>query len=132
VSPERYVQIKELVGKTLTLAQVERGSLYLNADDGSTYLLEGDDDCSNSPASVEDVCGDLSDLIGSPLLVAEEINNDDSSKPLPEVHDAQESQTWSFYKFATIKGRVTVRFFGSSNGYYSETASLHRMKEATK
>lgn len=119
--------LNDLIGKTLTKACVEDGALVFEASDGSAYLLVGESDCCNSPAEVNDVCGDLADLIGSPLLQAEEATNEDAPKEPPEY--AQESYTWSFYKFGTVKGRVTVRFLGSSNGYYSETAWFRQTKK---
>ena len=66
--------------------------------------------------SIEEVHGDLQDLVGSPIVQAEcvsEHNNDEGS-----------SSTWTFYKFATNKGSVVVRWLGSSNGYYSESVDM--------
>jgi hypothetical protein len=69
---------------------------------------------------IEDICGDLDDLIGAPLVEAEEVSNYDAG-PLGEY---DESYTWTFYRFRTRKGSVTVRWYGSSNGYYSESVSV--------
>jgi hypothetical protein len=73
--------------------------------------------------SVNDVIGDIADLLDAPLLVAEEVT--DSAAPADVTQDyPPESQTWTFYRFQTIKGSVTLRWFGKSNGYYSEAVSF--------
>ena len=73
-------------------------------------------DCCES-VYIDDVCGDLSDLEGVPVLEATVSCKDD-----PE---ASESGTWTFYRFRTIKGTVTVRWIGQSNGYYSESVDVY-------
>ena len=62
---------------------------------------------------MESITGDLDDLVGTPLLRAEVSTNTDNPLPCSDCH------LWTFYKFATIKGWVDVRWYGNSNGYYS-------------
>lgn len=46
-----------------------------------------------------------------------EIVTTTNREPLPEYDD---SYTWTFIKFRTNKGYDTMRWYGCSNGYYSE------------
>jgi len=71
-----------------------------------------------------DVIGNLEDLIGSPILMAEEVTSENENPVGVDVPEYQDSFTWTFYKFATIKGYVTIRWYGESNGYYSESVSF--------
>jgi hypothetical protein len=94
-------------------------AIVFHTSDGEHFALLHERECCES-VNLEEVVGDLSDLIGSRILVAEERTNSD--EPAREKYD--ESYTWSFYELRTIKGSVTIRWYGSSNGYYSETAEL--------
>jgi hypothetical protein len=72
-----------------------------------------------------DIAGDLNDLIGTPLLMAEEITNEYDVNPEGvTIPGYQDSFTWTFYKLATIKGSVTLSWYGESNGYYNESVSF--------
>jgi hypothetical protein len=72
-----------------------------------------------------DIAGDLNDLIGNPLLMAEEITNEQDVNPEGvKIPEYQDSFTWTFYKLATRKGSVTLSWYGESNGYYNESVSF--------
>ncbi|EQK39795.1 hypothetical protein C672_3655 [[Clostridium] bifermentans ATCC 638] len=73
---------------------------------------------------IDEIHGDLNNLIGSEILMAEEIEGESPS----EVDSYFESYTWTFYKLATVKGYVTIRWFGESNGYYSESVDFAKVK----
>lgn len=82
---------------------------------GVVVIQQHDQDCCESVYLV-DVTGDLLDLIGHPLTLAEETEVNVTDTP-----GIDESGTATFYKFATIKGYVDLRWLGVSNGYYSES-----------
>lgn len=110
------VPFESILGKTLTNYTKTEDRLDLYFNDGSAYAMFHVQDCCESVV-IDDVCGDLDSLIGHPLTMAEESSNSD----LQPGQENSESFTWTFYKLATINGYVTVRWFGASNGYYSES-----------
>ncbi len=114
----------DLLGHTLTSIEGEDGGEQIDIKvegEGHFRLYHRQSCCEN--VYVEDICGDLEDLVGSPLVQAEEVSNED----LSPMHEHTESYTWTFYKLATNKGSVTIRFYGSSNGYYSESVDFEKL-----
>lgn len=112
-------EITELVGQNIV--NVARRDLHglealeLTAEDGRVFRFHHLQDCCES-VSIEDVCGDLYDLIGVIVEATESV------KAEPE-HDYGVG-AWTFYRFSTSKGTVTVRWYGESNGYYSVGVDL--------
>ena len=112
-------KIADMVGKVFTSVRNENTELvFENATERFVFFHQ--QDCCEH-VSIEDVCGELQDLIGEPLLMAEEV---EGQTPVDFDEAEHESVTWTFYKFATRKGYVDVRWFGESNGFYSEGVSL--------
>jgi hypothetical protein len=74
--------------------------------DNSSIEFYHDQDCCED-VHIEDVCGDLDDLLNTPLLVAESSTKDEDN-----------GDTWTFYIFSTIKGTINVRWLGYDS-YYS-------------
>jgi hypothetical protein len=126
-------KFSELVGKTLTEVRGKAGDdkMEFLCDDGSIYVMHHSQDCCES-VSVESIVGNLADLVGSPILRAEEATNDKEDPPDYKAEDTyRESFTWTFYKLATIKGYVDLRWLGESNGYYSESVDFVRVSGAS-
>lgn len=114
-----------LVGLTLVSAEATDDSITFVAANGDTYVMFHQQDCCED-VSIESMAGDISDLVGTPITMAEEVSSNDT--PPNDPSDAEYgSYTWTFYKFATVKGYVDVRWYGVSNGYYSESVDFVKL-----
>lgn len=123
------MNISELLGLTLARVDADNEEIRFTVTDGRVLRMFHHQNCCES-VYVESIVGDLQDLVGEPILVAEESN----AAPIPDQVveallnstrlDPDESHTWTFYKLATRKGYVDIRWYGSSNGYYSESVDV--------
>lgn len=109
-----------IIGKTIIDIKTDNYE-YISFlfNDGSAMQMYHSQDCCES-VTIDDICGDLEDLIGTPILIAE-LRTNFNDNPKGEY---DESFTWSFYTFRTVKGTVDIRWYGTSNGYYSEDVDI--------
>ncbi len=112
-------QFSDLLGHTLadvrkTTADDGEDRLIFTLDDGREFMLWHRGQCCES-VSIEDICGQLEWLVGSPLVQCEEVTNagdDMEAEPRNEATppdwqpEHRLSWTWTFYKMATVKGYV--------------------------
>jgi len=117
------IVINELIGQVAKSIRNNRDSqLIFEMADGKKYKFDGkesmfyqEQDVSES-VSIEEIHGDLEDLVGQPLVQAEaEYVTEDATE-----EDDDGTATWTFFKFATNQDSVTVRWSGTCDGYYSE------------
>lgn len=128
----------KLIGKTVTNIEVINDTIISNdlksieyftdtkwkdgvlftTEDNKRYALVHVQDCCEN-VLIEDIVGSFNDLIGYPLLIAEQVTREATEDERWDI-----SATWSFCKFATVKGYVTISFLGQSNGYYNEEVTL--------
>lgn len=118
----KKVEISDLIGKTLKNVNIVRHNdeIIFETECGEEYIMYHHQECCES-VYIEDVIGDIDDLIGSPLVMAELETNEDNPS------STSLSNTWTFYKLATEKGYVTIRWYGESNGYYSEKVDFYKI-----
>ena len=116
-----------LVGETLTSLEMQGDVLVFTCESGKVFEMGYIPDCCAS-CYLESGLEDAKDLVGQKLERAMV----DSSYTTPEDYKHEwsepESQTWTFYTLRTNKGTAQLRWFGSSNGYYSETPTFRRIQ----
>lgn len=116
-----------LKNKTINKIVKSEDEIIFHTNDGSYKLCHWQDCCEH--VRIEDVIGDLDDLLNSPILLAEEIESEDHPDDFDRNTYLDSCYLWTFYKLATIKGYVTIRWLGESNGYYSVSVHFEKISE---
>lgn len=97
----------------------------------ATYIFYHEQDCCES-VYLEDIAGIPTAMRGERILLAEDVSSADhplsDATTTPTDPDPNgDVEDWTFYKLATLSGYATLRFIGSSNGYYSTSVSIARI-----
>jgi len=80
-------------------------------DRGFLYQMFHDQECCEE-VYLEDINGDVEDILYTPILQAEESSGGES------VEDSYGNiGEWTFYRLATVKGYLVLRWFGFSETY---------------
>jgi hypothetical protein len=123
-------KFEDLIGKTLVEVTGEIDGdeiIFVVSDYEKCHLYHSQDCCEH--VVINDINGDFSDLLNTPIIVAEERV---SEIPPDGIDPDPESETWTFYTLRTIKGSVDIRWHGTSNGYYSESVDFGMMEAVSK
>ena len=118
---ERYrnsCDIKDMVGKKVLGIYYDEENFQIITDDG-VYAFYHEQSCCEY-VWLTQVDGISDKIIGSRIVIAEVVTDEKSV--------AGGSITWSFYKIGTNKGMIDFRFQGESNGHYSESVDLIKIK----
>jgi hypothetical protein len=121
------MEFKAIVGLTFKSIHVKEDNteILFVSNDNRRFLMSHYQDCCET-VEVESIEGSLLDLIDTPILEAEESSNSSTDEGY-KGEEVDGSCTWTFYKIRTIKGYVTIRWVGSSNGYYSESVDFEEL-----
>lgn len=111
--------LDKIKGLIVNKIQESGDELYFYTSCGKIFYMYHSQSCCEN-VYIDQIDGDLSDLLNNELLLAEEVSNE-----ITQNNTAEEE--WTFYKFATIKGYVTIKWLGTSNGYYSTSVSFEEI-----
>lgn len=119
---------KVITNITLPAEDECQDMILFECKDGSAYLMYHEQDCCEN-VEIDDINGDLDCLIGHYLAMADVASSGhDETLDRGAKGEYDESHTWTFYRFATIRGHVDIRWYGESNGYYSESVDFVKIK----
>jgi hypothetical protein len=113
-----------LVEKTIRHIVVsdDRTEILINTDDGALYKMFHDQECCEG-VGIKDIDGDLNDLVGDKILMAD-VETNEALNP-GEYREGE--FLWTFYRIRTAKVYISICWLGTSNGYYSMGVSFDKI-----
>lgn len=110
------MSFSDLTGRVLIRVDWRDDEVVFYCLDGSRWRMYHSRRCCET-VYLEDVVGDRDDMHGLVVSASEE------SREVEGDPDA----SWTFYTLQTERGCCVLRWYGSSNGYYSTDATFERV-----
>lgn len=131
---ETEVNFSSIVGLTFSSIKIsyDKDRIDFIAIDGSEYSMFHYQDCCES-VYLTDTYENISELCNQKILQAYETSSkptEDEMKKL-ELYDGDTNE-FTFYTISTFAFSITLRWLGTSNGYYSTSVSFVQTKKADK
>jgi len=122
--PDKKI-LASLIGEVITRASLikESGGDCVEIEtDSSVYKMYHQRDCCEHVYLDYDSEQDLQHLVGQRVVNARLEHNTE----LPPLEDVDVEYLWTFYIFELETDTVVLRWFGTSNGYYSMDVSIRK------
>lgn len=121
------MNISNFAGKTIEKVSYQEGEgdeLVFKFTDGSEYKMYHPQDCCESVSLESWSQEDVKRLEGQKIVHAYESEQSGDFE--------YGTCTWTFYTIATEKDTAVLRWYGESNGYYSESVSIIEIAKPRK
>ena len=115
------VDFSTLVGHKIVEVNDSFGELFITTDRAS-FRMRHDGECCEQVELIDGL-DDLRGLVGETVVVAAKAVSDGGAAP--KDFTDQGCSEWTFYMLRTANGDATLRWFGSSNGYYSTDVKFY-------
>jgi hypothetical protein len=115
--------VLEKFEKIKTWDQGDYDKIVIHAS-GRKFVMYHESDCCES-VTVESITGNVEKAIGETIIDATENSNKDE----PKIEGTDDSWTWTYYTIRTQSETIVIRWYGSSNGYYSESVDFCEMTD---
>lgn len=122
------MDFKNLKGKKIINININEDKTEITLETEKELFRLYHTQCCCESVWLEDITEDYKEiLINEEILYAEEVISSKIEQDDRFTND--DSETWTFYKLATKKGYVDMRWVGGSNGYYSESVDCEVTKK---
>lgn len=109
------------VNKIVTHIDESGDEIMITVEDGTKYHLYHSQSCCENVEIYDSVNGELHELAGKKLML---IEHDEKDIPDDVNIGYYNSATWTEISFTTNEKTIISRWFGESNGYYSESVDI--------
>ena len=124
IEVRKPVPIADLIGRRFaSIIGLKKDSEEVTfiMSDGNVYRMYHEKDCCENVSIVDAPDAyDIAQCLGEIVVGATEESREAT------IEDAvdDDSGTWTFYGIQTAKGKLAIRWLGTSNGYYSESVDF--------